>query len=243
MTPAARADYWDMSQSYGMMATDNFNAAQFYANQNFNVNVASDVLESGKSKNSERKSSRPIRRTPKKVLTTTTYRESSAVRTRVLKGFTGWIATQTNATDAASIRRDFEDDVLGRWAKEVKMDGLKRGDVADAMTDYWVKNWMIANRVTFTNRAQVQGVRRFFASALASTPAFAKATDAQRQEMAEGFIYNAILQGSVFAQVFHTGNKALIKQISDARAAQFKKETGLDLRTMKLTDAGFAAKT
>lgn len=86
-------------------------------------------------------------------------------------------------------------------------------------------------------------MRRFFASVLASTPAFAKASDAQRQEMAEGYIYSAILQAAGFGQVFHTGDKALIQKVSDARAASFKTETGLDLRLMKLTSAGFAAKS
>lgn len=197
------------------------------------------------SKNIKRKAStRPIRRTPKEVLTTTTYRESPAVSKRVLKGFTDWIATKANATDAEAIRRDFENDIVGRWAKEVRENGLKRGDVADALTAYWVTNWMIANRVTSDPKpVQVRAVRRLFASVLSSTPAFAKATNAQRQEMAEAYIYNTVLQGGAFGQVFHTGDKALIKRFSDGRAASFKTEMGFDLRTVKLTNAGFAAKS
>ncbi len=191
---------------------------------------------------SARKATDSVRRVPKKALTTTTYRESSDVTKRVVKGFTDRIAAQASASDAATIRTMFENDMVGIWAKDVAADGLKRGDVADALTDYWVKNWMIANRVTFTTRAQVQAVRRLMVSVLSSTPAFAKASNAQRQEMAEGYIYNSVLQSGAFVQVFHTGDKALIKKASDARAASFKTETGFDLRSVKLTNTGFAPK-
>jgi len=197
------------------------------------------------SQNTARESTGGVRKTtPKKALTTTTYRESPAVSKQVLTRFTDWVATKANATDAAAIRRDFENDMLGRWAKESSENGLHRGDVADALTAYWVTNWMIANRVTSDpTPAQVRAVRRLFVSVLSSTPAFAKATNAQRQEMAEGFIYNTVLQSSAFGQVFHTGDKALLKSYSDGRAASFKQEMGFDLRTVRLTDAGFAAKS
>ncbi len=196
-----------------------------------------------KSQTAKRKAS--TRRTvPKNALTTTTYRESPAVTKRVVRRFTDWAAPQTDATDAETIRRDYEDDMVGRWAKEVAGDGLKRGDVADALTSYWLINWQIANRVVNDLKpAQVRAVRRFFASTLASTPAFAKATNAQRQEIAEGYIYSAVMQGGAFGQIFRTGDQAQIKQFSDARAASFKTETGFDLRTVKLTNTGFTAKS
>jgi len=104
-------------------------------------------------------------------------------------------------------------------------------------------NWQIANRVTTDpTSAQVRAVRHLFVSVLSSTLAFAKATNVQRQEMAEAYIYNAVLQGGAFAQIFHAGDQALLKRYSDGRAASFKKEMGFDLRTVQLTDAGFAAK-
>lgn len=203
----------------------------------------STASQSGTS-NTWSKSSHSVRKTkPKKALTTTTYRESPAVTKRTVTRFTNWVATTTNATAAAAIRRDFENDMLNRWAKESSENGLHRGDVADALTAYWVTNWMIANRVTTDpTRAQVRAVRRLFVSVLSSTPAFAKATGAQRQEMAEGFIYGAVLQGGAFGQVFHTGDKALIQRYSDGRAASFKKEMGFDLHTVQLTDTGFKLK-
>jgi hypothetical protein len=202
------------------------------------LDASSQVIE-----NTGNKSTRNVRRTPKKALTTTTYHESPAVTKRTVTRFTNWISTQTNATDAAAIRRDFENDMLGRWAKGVSETGLKRGDVADALTTYWVANWQIANRVTSDpTNAQVRAVRRLFVSVLSSTPAFARATNAQRQEMAEGYIHGAVLQSAAFAQIFHTGDKALLQRYSDGRAASFKTEMGFDLRTVQLTDTGFKSK-
>ncbi len=237
VTPTARADYMDFGQVY---ITAGMNMAAMQPTMDM-VRRQADENRSA-SQNTGSKSSPGVRKTPQKKALTTTYRESSAVHKRVLTRFTDWLDTKLNATDAASLRRAFEQDALSEWAKGNASDGLKRGDVADAMTDYWVKNWMIANRVTFTSRAQVQAVRRFFASVLSSNPTFAKTTDAQRQEMAEGYIYNSQFQSIAFVSVFHTGDKALIQKLSDGRAASFKTETGFDLRTVKLTNAGFAPK-
>ncbi len=209
-----------------------------------NLYFSSQAFHNPEVKSSVRRSFSNIRKTkPRKALTTTTYRESPAVHKQVLTRFTNWVGTKLNATDAESISRDFENDMVGRWAKGVAEVDLKRGDVADALTSYWLVNWHIANRVTSDPKpAQVRAVRHLFVSVLSSTPAFARATNAQRQEMAEAFIYNSVLQGGAFGQIFRTGDQAQIKRYSDGRAASFKTEMGFDLRTMKLTNTGFAPK-
>ncbi len=125
--PQARADYFDMGQDY-------INTGMSMAALEPTMRQLARDAEHQMDENTGRKSSHSVRRTPKKALTTTTYRESSAVHNRVLTRFTDWVATHTNATDAAAIRRDFENDMLGRWAKESSENGLHRGDVADALT-------------------------------------------------------------------------------------------------------------
>ena len=191
-------------------------------------------------------------KTPKKAPATTTYRESPAVSQRVAKGFTDWIVSQAAPGEATFLRRSFDRDGLEQWARgsreqwtrAVKRMGLKRGDVADALAGYWVINWQIANRSAGDRKpAQVRAVRAVFASVLASNPAFAKTSDAGRQEIAETYIHNAIFQASAFLEIVYSENNALLQRASNARDISFKRETGLDLRTVKLTDAGFAAKS
>lgn len=138
--PQARAQDYISSGAYNM------DMWTMYGNNNYITNnaIANNIIANGTmqndyvqpqaSKDTGNKSPRPVRRTPKKALTTTTYRESPAVTKRTVMRFTDWIATKANSTDAAAIRRDFENDMLGRWAKESSENGLHRGDVADALT-------------------------------------------------------------------------------------------------------------
>jgi hypothetical protein len=151
--PAARADYMDMSNSAGMMAQMWADRSQFISTQSLNNSIASQY---GTNESTGGKTGHKVRKTKPKPRVMTTYRESPAVTKRTVTRFTNWVATKTNATAAESIRRDFENDALGYWAKEVAKDGLKRGDVADAMTQYWLMSWQIANRsMSDPTRAQV----------------------------------------------------------------------------------------
>ena len=131
--PQARAQYSDDIPDFTLANSwSPLNTGAFYPN----AVIMNDIIRSGENGNAGSKSSQGVRKaTPKKALTKTTYRESPAVHKQVLTRFNNWIATKLNASDAASIRRDFENDMMGRWAKEVAPD-LKRGDVADALTAY-----------------------------------------------------------------------------------------------------------
>lgn len=202
----------------------------------------------GTSGTSKPKTPRQLKRqTPRRAVRSqrfvTTYRESPLVRKRVLTQFTNWIATQDSPQAAARIKREFEQkNVLALWAKDVARNGLKRGDVADALTDYWVTNWQIANGVLTIKPAQVQAVRRQVAPMMASNPRFAKLTGAGRQEMAEIFIYNGVLQGVAFGEAMKRGDKSLQKRLGNASVARFKREMKLDLRAIQLTNSGFKPK-
>ena len=50
-------------------------------------------------------------------------------------------------------------DPIGSWSGIVRSDGLRSGDVADAMAAYWVMNWVIANQGD-NNRAQTLAVEK-----------------------------------------------------------------------------------
>ena len=170
----------------------------------------------------------------------TRYRASPEVSARVRQQFADFVA-KVSPADADRLRQVIrQKDLLGAWEKHVAVDGLRRGDVADAMTAYWVQNWQIANNVPFTDRAQVQAVRGQVSQALSSNPAFARLDDAGKQEMAEVFMLNFVAQGSAFSDATAKRDAGLTKRLSDAAVARFRTAMNVDLRKLRLTQAGFA---
>ncbi|TCS15915.1 DUF6683 family protein [Caulobacter sp. BK020] len=173
------------------------------------------------------------------VSVNTRYRASPAVTTRVKSQFADFVA-KTDPANGPRLRQAVQqNDLLGAWEKHVSVDGLRRGDVADAMAAYWVQNWQIANKVPFTDRTQVQAVRGQVYRALGANPQFARLDDAARQEMAEVFMYNFVAQGSAFSDATAKGDKSLASRLSDAAVARFRSEMNVDLRQLRLTPAGF----
>lgn len=65
-------------------------------------------------------------------------------------------------------------DMLQLWASPAAPDGLRLGDVADAMAEYWVSNWVMANRRPDPTAGQVRAARDQVRRMLASSPALAR---------------------------------------------------------------------
>ncbi|CAN7367366.1 hypothetical protein LJR225_002247 [Phenylobacterium sp. LjRoot225] len=176
---------------------------------------------------------------PRALAIDTRYRASPEVSARVRRQFADFVA-RTSPANADRLRQAIQQkDLLGAWERHVAVDGLRRGDVADAMTAYWVQNWQIANNRPFTDRAQVQAVRGQVSRALASNPDFAHLDDAGKQEMAEVFMLNFVAQGSAFSDATARRDAGLSIRLSDAAVARFRKDMNVDLRQLRLTPAGF----
>ncbi|WHU01016.1 DUF6683 family protein [Sphingomonas sp. NIBR02145] len=175
-----------------------------------------------------------------KAASGTRYQPSPAISVRVRARFADFVA-RADPANAARLRQVIQqNDLLGLWERHVATDGLRRGDVADAMTAYWVQNWQIANKVPFTSRAQVQAVRSQIAGALGTSPGFVRMDDAARQELAETYMLNFIAQGSAFSDAMGRKDAAHAARLSDAAAARFQTDVKLDLRRLRLTPTGFA---
>jgi hypothetical protein len=126
-------------------------------------------------------------------------------------------------------------DILAMWATQMRTDGLRRGDLADALTAYWVQNWQMANAVETTPPAHVQAVRAQVAAGLSANGL----TDAQRQELSEIYIYNQFLQGTAWIDAGEKGNRDMQRKLGDAAVARFQREMQVDLRSLNLGEAGF----
>jgi hypothetical protein len=195
-------------------------------------NVLGSTVRSG---GGDRRAATPTRPTG---ATSTRYRGSPAISAQVRAKFADFVA-RADPANAEQLRKVIQQqDLLGMWEKHVAVDGLRRGDVADAMTSYWVQNWQIANKVPFASRAQVQAVRGQVARALGASAAFAKMGDAERQAMAETFMLNFVAQGSAYSDAVTRRDAAAAARFSDAATARFRTDMNLDLRRLKLTEAG-----
>jgi hypothetical protein len=168
------------------------------------------------------------------------YRASPEVSARVRARFADF-AAQADPANAERLREVIRrQDLLGQWEKHVSVDGLRRGDVADAMTAYWVQNWQMATRTSFVDRDRVRAVRGQVARALASNPDFKRLGDAGKQEMAETFMLNFVAQGSAYTDAMTRRDAGLAERLSEAAVARFRREVNIDARQLKLTPAGFA---
>ncbi|WP_343698705.1 DUF6683 family protein [Caulobacter sp.] len=170
----------------------------------------------------------------------TRYAASPAVSTRVRAQFADFAAKADPANGPRLREAILRQDLLGAWQKHVAVDGLKRGDVADAMAAYWVQNWQMASQIAFVDRAKVQAVRNQVARALIANPAFTRLDDARKQEMAETFMLNFVAQGSAYSDATTRRDTAQVARLSKAAAARIRQEMSLDAAQLRLTPAGFA---
>ena len=174
----------------------------------------------------------PVRLAP------TTYRRTPAVTDRVTLGYTDWLA-KSSPQDAERVRRALAAaDPVQTWSRYVAEDGLHPGDVADAVASYWVLNWIIVNGGD-SRPGQAQAVRRRIQPTIASDPAFARLSEAQRQEMAEVLMINFIFQRDTYLHAVQTHDEPLLAKARAAAVARFQTEAGVDLRRIALTDQGF----
>ncbi len=252
--PARAQDYFssgsfnmDMWTMYG---NNNYITNNAISNYSINDGIYQSTLTD---ENTKSKSSGGVRKTtrkkalalpPKKALVTTTYRESPAITKRVQTRFVALFGRAEGSPEGAVRWEGIlgEHDWIALWAKEAAENGLKRGDVADALTFYLVDSWLVANDVASASAAQFQGVRRQMATGMSTNAPFAKLSNDARQEMAENLIYLQITQRFLGAFALQSGDNARQKRSREAVGAAFQRGTGLDPRAMKLTDNGFAAK-
>lgn len=179
----------------------------------------------------------------KPVSVPTAYTASAEVSRRVQADFLDW-ARSVDGADAdqlAAALRQY--DFVEIYDGIVRDFGLTANDTADAYTAYWILNWMMANEASDPSRADVMAARSQVRQSLAGNTAFRKMSAAGRQEMAEVFIYNFVVQHGAYFDAVRRGDSRLVRRLSDAAQTRFRNEMGVDLRGMSLTDVGFRRKS
>jgi hypothetical protein len=162
----------------------------------------------------------------------------SKARTRAnLKSF----VTKTRATDPAGAEQMealfASSDVIGQIGGVMRSFGLSPSNAADAYALYWVVAWSASRGETDPPGAETfKAVAAQAARGLSSSPEFARATDAQKQEMAEALMVQAaLIDGHMEAAA---GDAAQLKAVAQA-VSKGAAASGLNLSAMTLTEQGF----
>lgn len=171
----------------------------------------------------------------------TTYAASPEVARRARGQFVDWLKSTSPDLSAAAEAQLRQADMVAEWSKAVREDGLKTGDAADALGAYWLLNWMMANSRTSNSGAEARTVRDQTRRYLQGNPGFAALGDAHRQEMAEIWMMNFLLQGNAYFDALKRDDRALAAKLGKAAVARFRNEMGIDLTRLQLTPAGFVA--
>lgn len=217
--------------------------AQDYAFQGF---AAADVLgqmhQSVRDATLNPSGGRPDgqRPTGNRMAVSTTYKATPAISANVRRQFVDSVNELSGQEAARQIHAALEaGDPVASWAGIVRNDGLRAGDVADAMAAYWILNWMIANR-SDNNKSQAVGVRDQMRRVMGNSPGFVRLNDAGRQEIAEILMLNFLAQHAAYVDALRRSDEAQLQRLSTAAIKRFKSEMKLDPRRISLTNAGFS---
>jgi hypothetical protein len=110
--------------------------------------------------------------------------------------------------------------------------GLQQNDLADAAAAYWIMMWAIGNQKGYPPAAQVQKIRHQAYDAL-SASGLLKSSDAQKQKLAQVFMWKSIL-----LYMAYVDRKTDQRQLA-ALVSQKAANTGFEFNRTLLTQDGF----
>ena len=223
-------------------AAQDFNPGQMYFEMGMS-NLRNEVLFSPLYVGAKRGSAPSPTRPPASKFDSR-YRADPAVTRRIINEYLSFVRSVTNEQTMRKMQED-----LGRfnfvtvWRNIVRSAGLEVGEVADAMTSYLMLNWEMANdQVRKDNTAFFPAVREQIRGGLATSPAFAKLSDADKQGFAETMMINFVVQQSVITHAVQSNDKDLERRLGDAAQQRFQKEFDMNLRNLDLTRNGLVAR-
>lgn len=169
----------------------------------------------------------------------TSYPPSTIISARIQRQFLDSVRWSVGVEVRNSLAAAFaERPALEIWQDLVAKDGLKTGNVADALTAYWVLNWVTAN-ARYNSKIDNEPVRAQIAAAMANDASFRTLDNLQRQEMAEGYILKFLVEHAALNQAMASKDVAALGRLALASATRFRQEMGVDLLTLEPGSEGF----
>jgi hypothetical protein len=169
----------------------------------------------------------------------TSYRASPTVSARLQREFLTEIRWSAGAATRDSLAAAFaERPPLEIWQELVRKDGLVTGNVADALTSYWVLNWITAN-AAYSTKVDNAAIKRQLEMAFSTDANFTSLSDQQRQELAEGYILDFLVQHAALNDAVERKDIATLNNLAGAALQRFREQMGVNLRALVPGPNGF----
>ena len=164
------------------------------------------------------------------------YRPSPAVRKRVLDNFVAVITRNDPKTEAAVRREIAKADPMRKMDAQIRAYGLRPNDFGDGMAVYLVQAWYGAHGKVASGSAVYKAVARQAAEVFGANPVLVRASDATKQEAAEGMVLYAALFEDAVVQA--KKDPASLAKVKAAVAAHARNSLGFDLAALRLGPNG-----
>jgi hypothetical protein len=172
----------------------------------------------------------------------TSYKPSSIISARIEKKFLDSIRWNVGAEIRDQLASAFaERPALETWQELVKADGLKTGDVADAITAYWVLNWVTAN-ARYNLKVDNGPIQKQMRAAMEADPNFRTLTNIQKQEMAEGYILKFLVEHAALNDAMARKDVAALSRLALSSVQRFRQQMGVDLLALEPGPGGLGPK-
>ena len=172
----------------------------------------------------------------------TGYRPSPTVSLRLQRAFLDRVrwSSGTEARDqlAAAFAERAPVDI---WHDLVAGDGLERNNVADALTAYWVLNWVAANGA-YSTRIDNAPIQRQLRIAFANDASFHRLSDQQRQELAEGYILDFLVEHAALNAAVERRDIATLQRLAASAVTRFRQKMNVDLLSVEPGPQGFSGR-
>lgn len=172
----------------------------------------------------------------------TSYPASTVISARIQRQFLDNIRWSVSAEARNNLAAAFaERPALDIWQDLVAADGLKTGNVADALTAYWVLNWVTAN-ARYNLKVDNGPIRAQLQESMAADENFRNLNNLQKQEMAEGYILRFLVEHAALNDAVMRKDITALGRLALASVTRFRREMGVDLLALEPGPRGFAPK-
>ncbi|MCP8884212.1 hypothetical protein NIM87_11910 [Devosia sp. XJ19-1] len=172
----------------------------------------------------------------------TSYRPSPTVSLRLQRSFLDNIRWSAGVEARDRLSAAFAERApVDIWLELVSADGLKANNVADALTAYWVLNWVAANGA-YTAKIDSAPVQRQLRAAFANDPNFLKMGDQQRQELAEGYILDFLVEHAALNAAVEQRDIDTLNRLAASAVLRFRQKMKVDLLSVVPGPDGFGGR-
>ncbi|MCR6634028.1 DUF6683 family protein [Devosia sp.] len=172
----------------------------------------------------------------------TSYPASAVISARIQRQFLDSVRWSVSAEARNNLAAAFaERPALEIWQELVAADGLKTGNVADAITAYWVLNWVTAN-ARYNFKVDNRPIQAQLQASMAADANFRTLNALQKQEMAESYILRFLVEHAALNDAVVRKDITALGKLALASVTRFRQEMGVDLLALEPGPEGFAPK-